>query len=363
MFQSLEAVQFSTDELVFATVQEALRRSALRIDDVDYVIQNADDALEGIAIQHVFQVEAAGSFLKQETKLEGEPGRAIALALHRLKAGLSRCVLVVAYGKASQVDTAALELMATDPYFMRPIEATVTAMAGLQAAEFLRRTGLSEDHLCQSRALRHASDVEAVKASAPVALPLRQAMLPVYGDLCVALLLCTEDFAREKDAGFTAVDGMGLATATFPFMEFASWRTAEQAIKEATEKGREHAKQNTRESTNGTGITGRLREDNRSAFYLEFVDGWAHHEWMLAESLGLLDLTKPDEYLHGEYNINRSGFCVYVPPATGAARILAAHEALQGDASAGRPAEALVISSAGLSSVSAFHLTNGEAVA
>lgn len=354
MVQSLQATEYSTDELVYATVKRALQAASLTVGDIDFVVQNADDALEGIAIQHVYQVEAAGSFLKQETKLEGEPGRAVAYGLRRLKAELSRCVLVVAYGKASQVDTAALELMGADPFFQRPVEATVTALAGLQASEFLRRTGLTEGHLCRSRAIRHGVAVDVVESSAPVALPLRKGMLPQYGDLCVALLLSTEDFAQKKGLSFTAVSGLGLATAAFPFSEFAFWHTAEKAIQEALQMF-------SPDSGEGKASERVAMKDARALFrgrtYLEFVDGWAHHEWMLAESLGLLDTSDPDSYLN-DGRINTTGPCVYSPPATGAARILTAHELLTREAAKGNEADALVVSSAGLASVSSFHLSN-----
>lgn len=356
MFQSFRATEYSTDELVYATVKKALQAASLTVGDIDFVVQNADDALEGIAIQHVYQVEAAGSFLKQETKLEGEPGRAVAYGLHRLKAGLSQCVLVVAYGKASQVDAAALELMGTDPFFQRPIGATVTALAGLQASEFLKRTGLTESHLCRSRAIRHGVDVDVIEKSAPVALPLRKGMLPQYGDLCAALLLSTGDFARKKGLPFTAVSGVGLATAAFPFSEFSCWHTAARAIQDAMQSFTAPE-----ESTEANASGGVAIKDAKALFrkrtFFEFVDGWAHHEWMLAELLGLLDTSDPDSYLN-ECRINTTGPCVYSPPATGAARILAAHELLTMEASKGNESDALVISSAGLASVSSFHLSN-----
>lgn len=357
MFQSLQATEYSTDELVYATVKRALQVASLTVGDIDFVVQNADDALEGIAIQHVYQVEAAGSFLKQETKLEGEPGRAVAYGLHRLKAGLSQCVLIVAYGKASQVDTAALELMGTDPFFQRPVEATVTALAGLQASEFLKRTGLTESHLCRSRAIRHGVAVDVVEKSAPVALPLRKGMLPQYGDLCVALLLSTGNFARKKALPFTAVSGVGLATAAFPFSEFAFWHTAEKAIQDAMQSFTARPEESTEEKASGGVATKDAKALFRGRTFLEFVDGWAHQEWMLAESLGLLDTSDPDSYLN-DGRINTTGPCVYSPPATGAARILAAHELLTKEAAKGNEADALVISSAGLASVSSFHLSN-----
>lgn len=362
MFQSPGAVEYSTDELVYSTVKQALHSASLTIEDIDYVVQNADDALEGIAIQHVYQVEAAGSFLKQETKLEGEPGRAVIYGLRRLQAGLSRCVLVVACGKASQVDVTALELMGTDPYFLRPIEATVTALAGLQASEFLRRTGLTERHLYRSRAIRLGISVEEVESSEPVALPLRRHLLPVYGDLCVALILTTEEEAAKRRQPFTAIQGQGMATASFPFSEFACWNTARKAIEEAvhsevSENAEEGQSSEKRESAAGRNDTFDDRRLTDRSMYVELVDGWAHHEWMLAEFLGLVDLSNPDLYLN-QNRVNTGGFMVYSPPATGAARLLAAHERLTREAQAGKESEALVISSAGLSSVSSFYLRN-----
>ena len=54
-------IELSVEETVFLTVRNALESSGLSRDQIDTVVQCADDVLDGISINHVYQVEAAGS--------------------------------------------------------------------------------------------------------------------------------------------------------------------------------------------------------------------------------------------------------------------------------------------------------------
>ncbi|HMZ60607.1 MAG TPA: hypothetical protein PL048_17670, partial [Leptospiraceae bacterium] len=51
---------WSVEDTVFYTVKQALKNTGMEIAEIDTVIQAGDDVLDGVAINHVQTVEAAG---------------------------------------------------------------------------------------------------------------------------------------------------------------------------------------------------------------------------------------------------------------------------------------------------------------
>ncbi|HMX57388.1 MAG TPA: hypothetical protein PKE49_12740, partial [Leptospiraceae bacterium] len=76
-----ENLDQSTEDLVFVTVKKALRETGLTIEEIDTIVQAGDDIMDGIAINHVYTVEPAGSFLKDESKVERDGAWAVHYAM------------------------------------------------------------------------------------------------------------------------------------------------------------------------------------------------------------------------------------------------------------------------------------------
>src|SRR5690349_19279452 len=128
-----ENLDQSVEDLVFVTVKKALRDSNLTIEEVETIVQAGDDILDGIAINHVYTVEPAGSFLKDESKVERDGAWAVHYAMARLLSGKFKTAMVVAFSKGSQCGLSAFSGMSADPFYLRPVGADSHSIAGLQA--------------------------------------------------------------------------------------------------------------------------------------------------------------------------------------------------------------------------------------
>ena len=96
-----ENQDWAVEDTVFYTVQAALKSAGLSIGEIDTVIQAGDDVADGLSIQHVQTVEAAGAYLKEESKVERDGAWAVHYAIARLLSGKFNTALVAGFSKGS----------------------------------------------------------------------------------------------------------------------------------------------------------------------------------------------------------------------------------------------------------------------
>lgn len=351
-----ENLDLSTEDTVFLTVRQALADSGLSIQDIDTVVQAGDDVMDGIAIQHVYTVEPAGSFLKDESKVERDGAWAVHYGLAKLLSGKFRTCMVIAQSKATQCSASAMSGMGAEPFLLRPIGTDCDSVAALQAQFFSRRSGASASDFAQVAAKNRSRGAlnprmmpgearslglqEALDA-APIATPINEATAARAGDGCVVLLLATEDFIKERGLKAAWISGIGLSSDAY----YPGYRdlSALAPLTQATQKALSMA---------GATID--------SIDFAEVHELYAHQELMIAEATGfhsadgaLADLREGRSATGGSHPINPSGGALsgHVIYASGLARLAEAALQLRGEAGAvqlAAPKRALVHAQAGL---------------
>lgn len=332
-----ENLDQSIEDLVFVTVKKALKNTGLTIEEIDTIVQAGDDILDGIAINHVYTVEPAGSFLKEESKVERDGAWAVHYALARLLSGKFETAMVVAFSKGSQLGLSPFSGMSADPFYLRPVGADSHTIAGLQASYFMQRSGFSEKDLAAVAAKNRANgirnpdrtmagepgefSVEQILASDPISAPIRKLTASRCGDGCVVLILATPEYIARTGRKSATITGVGLSNdAYYPtYRDLSRLKHVEIASQKALEMA---------------GLTiGDIQ-------LFELQENYAHQELMYYEALGLAPsgaaslLASGRTAAAGDLPVNPSGGALSgnIIYASGLARLMETYLQLTGQA-------------------------------
>jgi acetyl-CoA C-acetyltransferase len=332
-----ENLDWSNEDTVFFTVQEALSRTGLALDDIDTIVQAGDDVMDGIAINHVYTVEPSGSFLKDESKVERDGAWAVHYAIAKLMSGKFRTAMIVAQSKASVCDVSAWSGMSADPFYLRPVGADMHTVAALQAQYYGQASGLGPADFAQvavknrgnaaknSRSMSGEGgqyQVDDILAARSIATPITELSAARTGDGCAVLFLATPEFIKERNLNAAYITGVGLSSDVYypTFRELGRVRSAEQAAQAAYRMA---------------GVSpGKVD-------FAEIHECYAHQELMLYEALGLCGAGQASAFLQegraeigGELPVNPSGGVLggNIVYASGLIRMLEAGLQLRGQA-------------------------------
>jgi len=306
----VENWDWSVEDMVFFTVRDTLRDNGLTLDDIDTVVQAGDDVMDGIAINHVYTIEPAGAFMKEESKVETDGAWGAMYAMARLRTGKFRTAMIVAQSKASQVGRSAFSGISADPFYLRPVGADSDSIAALQAGYFSGRSGATEEDFANvavknrgqgkrnSRALQDETgdfSTADVLGAPPIATPLTELSASRAVDGCVVSILATESYIKEKGLSAAYLTGVGFTNdAYYPtFRELDKVRSAEEAAKIAYR------------------MAGTSPENIDMA---ELHETYAHQELMLYEALGFCPAGDASQLIRdgrtklgGDLPVNASG--------------------------------------------------------
>ena len=324
-----ENQDWAVEDTVFYTVQAALKSAELSIGEIDTVIQAGDDVADGLSIQHVQTVEAAGAYLKEESKVERDGAWAVHYAIARLLSGKFNTALVAGFSKGTQCGLSAFSGMCADPFYLRPVGADANTIAAIQAGYFSERTKASEVEFAQIASKNRKSgmnnprtmkgeagnySVEDILNSRKIASPITELSTGRTGDGCVALILATEEYCKEHKLNAAYITGMGLISdAYYPtYRDLSRLKSAEAAAKSAYKMA---------------GITPDKIQ------LAEVHECYAHQELMLYEALGFCKEGEATQYLKeghssnsGKLPVNPSGgvTCGNIIYGSGLARLMEA---------------------------------------
>lgn len=191
----------SLELLVFEAAGMALDDAGLGIADLDGIVIAASDMVDGRAITSMLTSGPAGAYLNEEINMASSPGHALAMAYLQILSGTHRRLLVSSWGKASESrggSTQAAERLSAEPFFARDAGLSAIAAAAFQAQ--VHRAGAADaaEAAAQTASRNHGGRVSAaeVRASEPVAHPLRRLELPPETDGAFSILLERAD--REQ---------------------------------------------------------------------------------------------------------------------------------------------------------------------
>ncbi|MCB1315573.1 MAG: thiolase family protein [Leptospiraceae bacterium] len=331
-----ENLDWSPEDTVFHTVRAALASANMSLDEIDTVVQAGDDVMDGIAIQHVYTVEPAGSFLKDESKVERDGAWAVHYAIAKLLTGKFRTAMIVAQSKAVQCSQSAFSGMTADPFYLRPVGADSDSIAALQAQYYLQTGSVTEEDFARVAVKNRANGArnvertmagetgrftpEDVLQADPIASPITELSRSRAGDGCVVLLLASQDFIQSKGLNAAYITGMGLSSDVYypTFRELAKLPSVGYATQSACKMA-------------GTSIA--------DVQLFELHENYAHQELMLYEAIGLCAENQAAAFLKegatardGSRPVNVSGGVLsgQIIYASGLARMMEASLQLRG---------------------------------
>ncbi len=332
-----ENQDWAVEDTVFYTVQAALKSAGMSIGQIDTVIQAGDDVLDGLSIQHVQTVEAAGAFQKEESKVERDGAWAVHYAIARLLTGKFKTALVAGFSKGTQCGLSAFSGMCADPFYLRPVGADANTIAAIQAGYFTERTKATEKEFAEVASKNRKAgmknprimkgeagdySVDDILKSRKIASPITELSTGRTGDGCVALILATEEYCKENKLDAAYITGMGLISdAYYPtYRDLSRLKSAEMAAKSAYK------------------MAGISPDKIQLA---EVHECYAHQELMLYEALGLCKEGGAIQFLkeghttrEGKLPVNPSGgvTCGNIIYGSGLARLMEASLQVSGKA-------------------------------
>ncbi|MFO8056464.1 MAG: thiolase family protein [bacterium] len=330
-------MQKTREDMVFDVVKEALRNTGIMRDDVDTVLTASTDYLDGRTISNVFLSMAVGAFFKDESKVEEDGTMSVLYALMRLLAGTHDVAVVEAHTQGSTFNPHQVSEYTLDPLFDRQFGImNDVSMAALQARQYMEEHNVSEEHLAlvsvknltnaafNPNAHRKMPEVsmDDVLDSKPYYDPIRELMMSPVSDGCCALVLATEEKARQICDNPVWIEGVGFYNdAYLRDRDLLKTRSLELAANKAYDMA---------------GITDPLTQLDLA----EVSERFSHEELMIYDSLGLCRegggrnmIEKGITDISGEFPVNPSGGALGADPvcATGLIRMVEAARQIRGE--------------------------------
>ncbi len=329
----------SREVMVLKATRAALDAAGLKREDLDTVITANNDYCDGRTISNMRLVEPAGSWRKNESKVEMDGAFGVLYALTRILSGDHDVALVVAESQASVYAGILPGIMLLDPTFDRQRWLLNEISAGaLQASSYMDASGVSEEQIAAvaaknldnaSRnplAMRSLAGADAAKvlASRPLYSPITELMSAPLCDGACAVVLASANAAAKADRPVW-IKGVG-----FAHDSYVTERTLDRlgSLKLAADACYAQA-----------GI-----DDPASQIDLaEVHECFAHEELMAYEALGLCQPMQGGAFfdsgataMAGRLPVNASGGALgaNVECAAGLARIIEAAMQVRGDAGA-----------------------------
>jgi acetyl-CoA acetyltransferase len=223
------------DELVFDATSAALREAGVRKPDLGLSVTASLDVFDARSISCGLTNAAAGGYLAQSYRIEGDAGQAIIAAAQAIAAGDAEVAVAVGVynPEVSTPDPVArraflgqLSNLAFEPHADRPVALTADTMFALHAARAIADGVLTEAQLAELAAAEitrgapgpHALRRAPVSAAQVLASPrvngaLRELMLPAEATGAIAVVLGSLPRARRAAHVRAVLTGWGQATA------------------------------------------------------------------------------------------------------------------------------------------------------
>jgi acetyl-CoA acetyltransferase len=225
------------DELAFDALSAALAECGLRKQDIGLSVQASMDILDGRSISSGLTNAAAGGYLSDSYRIEGDAGSAIIAAAQAVAAGDVEVAVAVAVYNPETTDSDSLQrsafvdqlsALAFEPVFDRPVGMSARTAWALHASRLVDTGVVTVHELAQIAAdqiNRGASmarsarpvpvSVADVLASAPIAWPLHELMLPAYTTGAAAVILASPARAARARGRSSVLTGVGHATGNY----------------------------------------------------------------------------------------------------------------------------------------------------
>ncbi len=325
----------SFDELVFEAATKALKDAGGEIGHIDNIITVSNDFWDGRTISSMAIQDAAGTWGKDASTVEGDGTFGAFYAMMRILSGSFDTALVVSHHKGSEGVMNLITNAMFDPIYQRQLGIDATSSAALQARAYMEMRGATEEDFAKVSVKNHGNamnnpkaqlpmniSVEDVLNSKPIADPLTLLDCSPISDGAAAVVLANEKGAKRFSQNPVWIRGVAHCSDayTLGYRDLAK----SSALEKASAKAYQMA-----------GITNPAKEIDVAELY----DAYSYMELMWYEALGFApkgtDLIRADVTSNGgELPVNPSGGVLSAHPVLVAGMVRLAEATLQvrGDA-------------------------------
>lgn len=217
--------------MCWEVVEQVVQQTGLDLagDDVGAIVTNSDDFYDCRTISDNAITDAVGAHYRGEEKVGQDGAQAVYYGYASVASGHADVALVVGHCKESQIgDRNLVTHAAFDPFYTRPVGLDYLNAAALQAQVFLHRFGITDADLAAlvSRQRAKAARNPLANATQPLsptealtspllADPLRAAYVYPPSDGAVAMVLATEERARQLTDKPIWITGLGSCVDSF----------------------------------------------------------------------------------------------------------------------------------------------------
>ncbi|WP_026917465.1 thiolase domain-containing protein [Gordonia shandongensis] len=239
--------------------------------DIDFWCSGSSDYLAGRAFSFISAIDAIGAVPPiNESHVEMDGAWALYEAWIKIATGEVDVALAYGFGKASAGDSDRVQAMQTDTYNVAPLWPDARSLAGLQARAGLDSGAWTEADMAAVAARSSGVGVDELLAADYVADPLRAHDIAPYADAGAAVILASEDRARE-------------------LVENPAWITGWDHRIETPNFG---ARDLTRSESTATAAATAFGDRSRDVDVAEIHAPYTHQELIVAREIGLGERTR-----------------------------------------------------------------------
>lgn len=210
-------------ELAYDVISQVLDDTGLSIEhDISNSISCSHDIWDGQTISDISINDVIGGHLRNEEKMAMDGSTAVYYGTIGILSGEFDCTLLLAHTKMSQTNRNIVNNTAFDPIYTRLLGFDYTSAAALQANRYMYKYGISHEQIAKVvkknlanailNPLAHQKgdfSISDVLSSTIVASPLRELDIAPDTDGAIAMILASEEKAREITNDPVWVSGIG----------------------------------------------------------------------------------------------------------------------------------------------------------
>jgi acetyl-CoA acetyltransferase len=278
-----QAGAFNEVELIMPQLKEVFGQVGLtNAQDVDFVCSGSCDYLQGAAFAFVSGVDALGAVPPiKESHVEMDAAWALYESILKIRMGQAESALIYGFGKSSPGELPIVLSQQLDPYYLAPQWVDTVSLAALQARLMLDSGNITERDMAavvarsRNNALSNptaqlagAVSVEELLAEETFVSPLRKSDCCPVSDGASAMIICTEDKAKEWGVPYALISGIDHRI-----------ETHNMGMRDLTDSV------STRQAAESAGVS------NGNVDVAELYAPFSHQEIILSRALGLGDET------------------------------------------------------------------------
>jgi acetyl-CoA C-acetyltransferase len=324
-------------ELVYEVARKALDDAGMELNDIDNVVTTTNDFFDGRTIACMPIAEAAGSYGRDATNVEGDGTLSAFYGLMRTLSGVYGTTMVTTHCKVSEGSPRKLFNQAFDPIYDRLLGMDAISSCALQARAYMHRFGITEEQCAKVSVKNHGNaknnpyahvaldiTVEDVMKSPMLAEPIKRLDASPVSDGACAIILANEE--RAKKAAKKPVWIKGVAHCTDAYRLGERDLTHSLPLETAAKKAYQMAG---------------IKDPSREIHVAEVYDAFSYMELMWYEGLGFCGpgqggqlIDSGATQMRGKLPVNPSGgvLSAHSVQVAGLARIAEAVLQLRGEA-------------------------------